>query len=74
MTQLELFVTANTMVSHGTPPEPRSRCFNCDWTGRTGDAIYAGSFVSNDRIADGEPIPSGRCPKCDCYVYEGEAT
>jgi len=69
MNQLELFVTADAMVSHGTPSDfPRSKCFNCDWTGRTGEAIYGGTF--DDLIT--ERKPSGRCPKCDCFVYQQE--
>jgi hypothetical protein len=40
----------------------RSQCQNCEWTGQ--DADLAPIYDIFERVAPGEPMPSGECPEC----------
>jgi hypothetical protein len=53
-------------------PEPeRAVCQNCDWTGSV-DLLEPIKHLA-ERVAAGEPMPLGECPKCGALCHgEGE--
>jgi len=41
-----------------------SACQNCDWSGP--DSLLGEIVDLHERVAPGEPMPSGECPECRC--------
>jgi hypothetical protein len=50
------------LESQGPYEDGTSRCQNCDWKGDTADTVEI--VCLHSRVAPGEPMPSGQCPKC----------
>lgn len=51
-----------------------NRCQNCDWTGPDSDLLWAEIKDLGERVAPGEPMPSGECPVCGCLCQPVEET
>ena len=58
--------------NNGDEIPPRSACQNCDWTGPE-EALDPIKDI-HQRVAPGEPMPSGECPKCGALCHEIEET
>ncbi len=48
------------------PDDERCACIECNWRG-SADALKAISHLT-ERIAEGETLPAGECPKCGALV------
>ena len=46
---------------------PTSACQNCDWVGD--DTLLKPIQQLLERVAPGEPMPSGECPACGCLCH-----
>lgn len=49
--------------------EPLFECQNCGWKGPEEDLKKYIHHIQ-DRVAPGEPMPAGECPKCGALCHE----
>jgi hypothetical protein len=42
-------------------------CQNCEWRGEAGSLLDIKDL--EQRVAPGEPMPAGECPKCGCLCH-----
>jgi len=47
--------------------EERTECQNCNWMGERKDCDPIDDIL--ERVAPGEPMPAGQCPKCGALCH-----
>ncbi len=66
---------ASTKINHETQEVTHEamqmhRCQNCEWAGEEDELKNAGNIPDfNERVAPGEPCPSGECPECGAVCH-----